>query len=201
MSKITYPQYLILVYTLSLSVGLVPQLGITQPNSFVANTGTAVLVGFEAPHFTVSDMNGKTHSTNELVGKKNLLVTFFPKCFTFNCTNQITSLRDVYAQLRENDIEVWGVSTDEAEGIKGQKAYAHHLKLPFLLIPDPSRKICLLYGAVNDRKQMAARMSIFIDKHGIVRWIDKQMYPPTHGKDVLTRLKNEGFIRPTKHEN
>lgn len=34
-------------------------------------------------------------------------------------------------------------------------------------------------------------MSVFIDKDGVVRWIDNQIDPRTHGKDVLARLQSE----------
>ncbi|MDQ3812694.1 MAG: hypothetical protein M3347_01935 [Armatimonadota bacterium] len=39
-------------------------------------------VGRPAPDFAVSDMNGRVHRLADLRGQKNLLLTFFPKCFT-----------------------------------------------------------------------------------------------------------------------
>jgi peroxiredoxin len=39
-------------------------------------------VGKPAPAFTVMDMNGQVRRLSDERGKKNLLLTFFPKCFT-----------------------------------------------------------------------------------------------------------------------
>ena len=39
-------------------------------------------VGKAAPDFSISDMNGTVRRLADLRGQKNLLLTFFPKCFT-----------------------------------------------------------------------------------------------------------------------
>jgi peroxiredoxin len=39
-------------------------------------------VGKPAPDFAISDMNGQVRRLADLRGQKNLLLTFFPKCFT-----------------------------------------------------------------------------------------------------------------------
>ena len=128
-------------------------------------------------------------SWDELKGKKQLLITFFPRCFTGTCTYQLKSLRDSYAELQKADVEVWAISTDEADGPRGQRAFGKSLKLPFPLIPDPKRKLSLRFGAVESPLQMSARMSILFDKDGKVVWVDKQIDPRTHGADVLAKVK------------
>lgn len=39
-------------------------------------------VGKPAPDFSIADMNGTVRRLSDLRGKKNLLLSFFPKCFT-----------------------------------------------------------------------------------------------------------------------
>jgi hypothetical protein len=51
-------------------------------------------VGDKAPTFNVSDSAGKRWDMAELRGKKNVLLTFFPRCFTGGCANHLSSLRD-----------------------------------------------------------------------------------------------------------
>lgn len=123
--------------------------------------------------------------SSDLRGRRWLLLTFFPRCFTGTCARQLTSLRDCYPALQKAGVEVWAVSTDGADGPDGQRAFAHHLKLPFALLPDVDRKLSLSFGAVLTREQMAARMTVLIDSQGIVRSLDKQINPRTHGSDVL----------------
>jgi len=168
---------------------------ITLPQSY------SLKVGQEAPDFDARDMNGTLHNPRFLRGRKNLLLTFFPKCFTFNCKNQLMSLRDSYDKLQEVDVVVWGVSVDPAEGKRGQRAFSQHLRLPYPLIPDTKRQICLLYATVQSANQMAARTSVLIDKEGKVRWIDKQIDPRTHGTDVLSKLRGLGMTPSASHKS
>jgi len=142
-----------------------------------------------APSISAPDASGMKHSSESLRGKRAILLTFFPRCFTGNCTQQLTSLRDAYPQLQKAGVEVWAVTNDPADGPKGARAFARALKLPFPLVPDTERKISLAFGAVHTREQVAARMSVLIGKDGRIRWIDKQINPRTHGADVLARLK------------
>ncbi len=150
---------------------------------------SVVVVGQESPALVVRDATGQTRSSSDLRGKKSLLLTFFPRCFTGNCTSQLTSLRDAYPQLQKAGVEVWAVSTDGAEGPHGQRAFGKYLRLPFPLLPDSDRKLSLLFGAVRTKEQMAARMSVLINRNGTIAWIDKQISPHTHGQDVLAKVK------------
>ncbi len=146
-------------------------------------------IGLAAPDYLMPDMNGASRRPLDLKGKKYLLLTFFPKCFTGTCSKQLESLRDAWPKLQENDVEVWGISVDPAEGEKGQRAFAEFLKLPFPLLPDTGRNLSILYSAANSPNQTSSRMSVLIDKQGIVRWIDKQINPTTHGLDVMAKIK------------
>lgn len=152
-------------------------------------------VGKPALEFSMKDMNGTLQRLSDYKGRKNLLVTFFPKCFTGGCANHLSSLRDVYSELQAADVDVLAVSVDPAEGERGQIEFAKRWKFPFPLIPDTNRDLCLLYGATHDREALASRMSFIIDKQGIVRYIDTDVHVKTHGPDILAKLKELGIGR------
>lgn len=158
-----------------------------------AQTLTKIHVGEPAPDFGVLDMNGKMQRLSDYKSKSNLLVTFFPKCFTGGCANHLSSLRDIQDQLSAANVQVMAVSVDPAEGEHGQKAFAKMWNFGFPLIPDTERKLSLLYGAVNEPTELDQRMSVLIDKQGIVRWIDTDVHVKTHGADVLARIKELGL--------
>ena len=82
---------------------------------------------------------------------------------------------------------------DAADGERGQRAFAHELKLTFPLLPDTQRQITKLYGATGNADDMAARQSVLIDKNSIVRWIDTNVSVQTHGADVLTKMRELGL--------
>jgi peroxiredoxin Q/BCP len=145
--------------------------------------------GQVAPDFSMTDLHGRLRRLADLRGRKNLLLTFFPRCFTGNCTQQVVSLQRELPSLAASGTEVWAVSVDPAAGPKGQRAFVKQWGLRFPLIPDEGRNLSILYGAANSPNQMASRMSVLIDKQGMVRWIDKQINVKTHGQDVLARLR------------
>lgn len=148
-----------------------------------------IQAGQLAPDFATPDANGVVRRLSDLRGRRNVLVTFFPRCFTGGCANHLSSLQEAKAELDKSETEVWAVSVDPADGEKGQRAFALSLGLEFPLLPDIGRNLCILYGAANSPNLYAARMSIFIDKNGTIRWVDKQVDVKTHGTDVLSRLE------------
>ncbi len=144
-------------------------------------------VGRPAPGFAMRDMNGVLRRPSDLKNRKYLLLTFFPKCFTGTCAKQLESLRDAQSELQAAEVKVWAVSVDAAEGEKGQRAFAKQLSLRFPFLPDTGRQLSILYGAALSPNQVSSRMSVLIDKQGVVRWIDKQINPTTHGADVAQK--------------
>ena len=156
---------------------------------------TALQVGQKAPDFALPDMNGTLQSLAARRGKRNLLLTFFPKCFTGGCANHLSSLRDVKAQLDAAQTDVLAVSVDAADGEKGQKAFAAQWQLNFPLLPDTERKLSLLYGAVQTPTDLDSRMTVLVNKNGIIRWIDRDVNVKTHGADVLAKMRELGMMK------
>ena len=62
-------------------------------------------------------------------------------------------------------------------------------------MPDTGRNLWLLYGAANKPTDRAARMSVLIDKDGIVRHVDKSIRVFTYGADVLKRMQELGLAK------
>ena len=152
----------------------------------------AANVKLNAPalQFKGTDANGKTIVSTDFVGKSNLLLTFFPHCFTGGCESHLSSLRDAAPALLATGTRVVAISTDDVASVK---AFAAQLGLPFPVVSDTSRQIALLFGAVQDKSEAPSRLSILIDKAGIVRWIDTDVHVQTHGTDVLSAIKKLGL--------
>ncbi len=58
-----------------------------------------VAVGDKAPDFTLPDVDLKQRSLREYVGKKKIVLAFFPLAFSPVCTNELCSLRDSEAAV------------------------------------------------------------------------------------------------------
>ena len=164
-----------------------------DPNSLIAVAKPLVRVGQRAPDFSVLDTQGKQWKLSDLAGRKNVLLTFFPKCFTGGCANHLSSLRDHQGEFDNAQTQILAVSVDPAQGDKGQIAFARQWGLTFPLLPDTTRQLSMLYGAAQNKRQLAARMSVLIDKTGVVRWIDTDVHVESHGADVLAKINQLGL--------
>ena len=153
-------------------------------------------IGRAAPDWSVVDFQGRARRLSDYRGQKNVLLTFFPKCFTGGCANHLRSLNETLNAFNSNDTQIIAVSFDSAEGERGQIAFAQQLKLGFPLIPDTGRNLALLYEAAFAPQQPApSRMTVLIDKDGILRYIDREVQTPTHGPDTLAKMRELGMIQ------
>ena len=163
---------------------------IPQPIISVPDAATAPLqVGDKAPEFSTVDANGRPWNLAQWRGQRNVLLTFFPKCFTGQCEQHLESLRAVRDELADADVEIVAVSTDDGAT---QQRFSNVLGLDFTLLPDTNRAISKLYDAISGEQPLASRQSVLIDKAGAVRWIDKNVNVTRHGEDVLQQVNLAG---------
>lgn len=73
------------------------------------------------------------------------------------------------------------------------KKFAESLDLDYPLLSDPGKEVARAYGVVTGDKATASRWTFYISKDGRILYIDKQVSPAAHGKDVVERLKALGI--------
>src|SRR5262245_47060288 len=71
--------------------------------------------GDKAPLVEGKDQNGKSWKLADVVGKKIVLLYFYPKDDTPGCTKEACAFRDNIGDLKKENVEVVGVSFDSAE--------------------------------------------------------------------------------------
>jgi thioredoxin-dependent peroxiredoxin len=145
--------------------------------------------GDTAPLFTSTDQDGKTVKLADLIGKKIVLLYFYPKDFTSGCTKEACGFRDRMGELQKDNVEVIGVSFDTAES--HQKFIAKY-KLNFTLLADPDGKIVDLYGVRMDHLHMAHRVSFLIGLDGRIVHVTDAGNPQIHFnemKEAIAALK------------
>jgi peroxiredoxin Q/BCP len=72
-------------------------------------------VGDTAPLVEGKDQDGKEWKLADQLGKKVVLLYFYPKDDTPGCTKEACGLKDRMGDLQKSDVEVVGVSFDSAE--------------------------------------------------------------------------------------
>jgi len=102
-----------------------------------------VKVGDKAPSFQSVDENGKAWKSSDHVGKKTLVLYFYPADFTGGCTAQACGFRDAIEKLGGQGIEVVGVSGDSAATHALFKKYHN---LPFTLLADEKGEVAKTFG-------------------------------------------------------
>src|SRR5213082_1551140 len=102
-----------------------------------------VQVGDVAPDFTLRAQSGASVSLGDFLGKKDLVLYFYPKDNTSVCNAQACAFRDSYEVFKDAGAEVIGISSDSMESHQ-QFAAAH--RLPFILLSDVGGVIRKRYG-------------------------------------------------------
>lgn len=141
--------------------------------------------GDTAPLFTGKNQDGKTFKLADLIGKKIVLLYFYPKDFTGGCTKEACGFRDRVGELQKDNVQVVGVSFDSAESHQKFIA-AYHLNFP--LIADPEGKIVDLYGARMGNMDMANRVSFLIGLDGKIVHVAKSGDPNVHFNEMKAAI-------------
>lgn len=125
-------------------------------------------IGQRAPDFDVTSSSGKPLKLGNLVGKKNVVLYFYPGDFTPLCTKETCGFRDAFQQLEDSDTEVIGVSVDSDES---HRKFAKQYGLSFELVSDPNREIARSYeatGFFSNLMGKTSRITYVIDKKGLI---------------------------------
>lgn len=73
------------------------------------------------------------------------------------------------------------------------KKFADSLELDYPILSDPGKEVAKAYGVIIGDKAYASRWTFYIGKDGKILYIDRQVSPASHGKDVVERLKALGM--------
>lgn len=120
--------------------------------------------GEKAPVVEGKNQDGNTWKLNDSLGKKVVLLYFYPKDNTPGCTKEACGLRDRMSDLKKDGVEVIGVSFDSAES---HQKFIKQYDLNFPLLADTDGKIADAYGVRREPgKNMARRVSFLIGKDG-----------------------------------
>ena len=155
---------------------------------FNALFGTAVAgegekVSYPAPVVSGVNQDGATVNFADVYKKGPTVVFFYPKADTPGCTKQACSLRDAFADLSKEGVQVLGVSFDKEAA---QKAFKDKFTLPYDLIADPEGKIVEAFKVKKMLKGLLslASRSCFLIKDGKVVWQDYQAATAEQAADI-----------------
>jgi peroxiredoxin Q/BCP len=147
----------------------------------------ALQVGDKIPNFSAIDNNGKDFDSDSIIGKKPVVIYFYPKDNTPGCTAQACSFRDQYEDFKDLGAEVIGVSSDS---IASHEKFIQKYKLPFILLSDSDKKIRNLFGVKPDLfGLLPGRVTYVADKNGIIQLVFDSLAATNHIPKALNSIK------------
>jgi peroxiredoxin len=160
----------------SLLIGLV---ALMCAGAALADTDAPVRVGdvapdFSLPYATRDSIAGDALKLSSVVGKRNVVLAFYPADWSGGCTKEVCTLRDNFSSL--------GALNAEIIGISGDYVYSHHEwakfhNLPFKLAADHNHAVAKQYGSYNDETGHDRRTVFVVDKAGKIAYIDLTYSP------------------------
>jgi peroxiredoxin Q/BCP len=163
-----------------------------------------VRVGDIAPVFASVDESGKPFKSSDVVGKKIIILYFYPADFTGTGVAQARGYQDEMENLNTRDALVVGVSGDSVSTHKLFKAY---YKLPFTLLADEKGEVAKLFSVpvkdggksptINEKEEKGSAdrgvttesWTLVIDKAGKIAAADKVGKAGGDAKRVAVILK------------
>lgn len=148
----------------------------------------AIKVGDRVPNFSLPSQIGATVNIGDLIGKKSLVIYFYPKDDTPGCTAESCAFRDSYEVFTDAGAEVIGISADSPQS---HQQFAQKYNLPFTLLSDTDNRVRKLFGVPSTLFVLPGRVTYIIDKEGIVRHIfDSMLDFKAHVTESLNTIKS-----------
>jgi thioredoxin-dependent peroxiredoxin len=146
-----------------------------------AGKAVTLKVGSPAPAFKSVNENGKPFDSTSVVGKKVVVLYFYPADFTGGCTKQACGFRDNIENLKSKNAAVYGISGDS---VATHKLFRAHEKLNFHLLADEKGEVAKAFGipytteakkspAINEKgEKVPADRAVTISRYTVVIGLD-----------------------------
>ena len=177
-------------------------------------------VGDPAPQFEALADSGATWKSQNHIGRKTLVIYFYPADFTSGCSKQAEQFRDNMHKLVEQGVEVVGVSGDS---VASHQLFKEKQQLNFTLLADQDGSVARRFGVPVkrggrviprgvDRKPLTDangepivlqrdvtfdRWTFVIDQKGQIIYKNTQVNPALDSQQILDFLSDEpGGVSP-----
>jgi peroxiredoxin Q/BCP len=146
-------------------------------------------IGDLCPIFELPDQNNTLIRINDLIGKKILVIFFYPKDNTPGCTKEACSFRDSHDIFLNEDCELIGISSDSPNSHQG---FAQQHKLTYTLLSDSKKEVRKAFGVPSNLFGLIpGRVTYIIDLEGKVAGIyNSQSDPLGHIKESLKVVRS-----------
>jgi len=130
------------------------------------------------------------------LGKKNIVLYFYPRDNTPGCTMEAAGFSDHEDEFSRRQCVILGVSRDDC---LTHAEFRDRHGLSIGLLSDPEGEVCRRYGVLQEkemdgvRRECLVRSTFVIDKKGVIRHAAYGVNPRHHAQeiyDVVRKLKS-----------
>lgn len=150
-------------------------LGLSLP----ATAGVGTEIGDKAPDFTLPMATKDTIEYSgvhlaDAIGKKIIVLAFYPADWSGGCTKEMCSFRDSFSEFENHQTTVYAISGDY---VYSHREWAKYHNLPFALLSDHNHAVAKLYQSYNPDSGFNIRTVYVIDRKGTIAYKDLAYKP------------------------
>lgn len=147
-----------------------------------------IKIGDHIPEFVLPDQEGNLYDIKKILGKKKIVIFFYPKDDSPGCTKEACYFRDLYEAFTEEGAELLGISGQSPES---HMQFARKHRLNYTLLSDEDDVVRDLFGVEPDLfGLLPGRVTFVADTSGkVVHIFNSQMQVEKHVEDALKILK------------
>ena len=153
--------------------------------------------GQKAPNFTLTDYAEREVSLAQF-RESWVVLYFYPKNNTPGCTMEGRDFSAHIEEFHHLKAVVMGISADS---IKSHCAFRDKQNLRVILLSDPDKKVCELYGVLRNKTffgkfiNMIGRTTFLIDPRGTINKIWRSVTVEGHAQKVLDQINSAEAIK------
>jgi thioredoxin-dependent peroxiredoxin len=161
--------------------------GASLVNHAIAAEAVDLKVGDPAPEFEAMDDAGKLWKSTDVVGKKTVVIYFYPADMTGGCTKQACGFRDQADALKQKDVVVIGVSGDS---VRNHQLFKQAHQLNFPLLADTDGAVAAKFGVPFERGEKSVMAEINGKKETLLRTVTTKRWTFVIDKAGNVAMKN-----------
>jgi thioredoxin-dependent peroxiredoxin len=148
--------------------------------------------GQSAPTFTLPDADMQTVELSSFIGKKHIVLYFYPRDNTPGCTLQAAEFSDHEDEFGACNCVILGVSRDDCI-THAEFRDKHGLSIG--LLSDTEGEVCRRYGVLQEkeldgvRRECLVRSTFVIDKKGVIRHAFYNVNPRHHAAEIYNVVR------------
>ena len=145
--------------------------------------------GARIPNVVAEDDAGTPVRLRDL-GKKALVVYFYPRANTPGCTSETIQFSKLDRSFAKKGVTIVGVSRDS---VTAQANFKAKYDVPFPLLADVKSEICDAFGVIVEKnmygkKSLGIQRSTFLIRDGVVTKVWPKVKVEGHAAEVLSSL-------------